>query len=109
MKIGSFAPVAPVVLAPMAGVTNAPFRSMCREFAPGLIYVNEMVMATAVGENGPMVRIVQPMGTNILNMQLCYFSQYILLFGVGLNYVMVRRWGFSSGQFSLFTVLSKWK
>lgn len=26
--------------------------------------------------------------------------------GIGLNYVMVRRWGFSSGQFSLFTVLS---
>jgi len=32
----------------MAGVTNAPFRTMCREFGPGLIYVNEMVMATAV-------------------------------------------------------------
>src|SRR3954467_8138780 len=32
----------------MAGVTNAPFRTLCREFAPGLIYVNEMVMATAV-------------------------------------------------------------
>jgi len=32
----------------MAGVTNAPFRTMCREFAPGLVYVNEMVMATAV-------------------------------------------------------------
>jgi nifR3 family TIM-barrel protein len=48
MRIGSFTPVAPVVLAPMAGVTNAPFRSLCREFAPGLIYVNEMVMATAV-------------------------------------------------------------
>jgi surface polysaccharide O-acyltransferase-like enzyme len=31
-----------------------------------------------------LVRIVQPMGTNILNMQLCYFSQYILLFSVGL-------------------------
>ncbi len=46
--IGSFAPVAPVVLAPMAGVTNAPFRALCRQFAPGLIYVNEMVMATAV-------------------------------------------------------------
>ena len=26
--------------------------------------------------------------------------------GVGLNYVMARRWGFSPGQFSLFTVLS---
>jgi nifR3 family TIM-barrel protein len=32
----------------MAGVTNAPFRSMCRGFAPGLLYVNEMVMAAAV-------------------------------------------------------------
>lgn len=31
-----------------------------------------------------LVRIVQPMGTNILNMQLCFFSQYILLFSVGL-------------------------
>ncbi len=48
MKIGSFELAAPVVLAPMAGVTNAPFRTMCREFAPGLVYVNEMVMAAAV-------------------------------------------------------------
>jgi surface polysaccharide O-acyltransferase-like enzyme len=30
-----------------------------------------------------LVRTVQPMGTNILNMQLCFFSQYILLFIVG--------------------------
>jgi nifR3 family TIM-barrel protein len=37
-----------VVLAPMAGVTNAPFRAMCRSYGPGLVYVNEMVMATAV-------------------------------------------------------------
>ena len=48
MQIGPFTPSAPVILAPMAGVTNAPFRTMCRKFAPGLIYVNEMVMATAV-------------------------------------------------------------
>ena len=48
VQIGSFTPAAPVVLAPMAGVTNAPFRTMCRQFAPGLVYVNEMVMATAV-------------------------------------------------------------
>jgi nifR3 family TIM-barrel protein len=47
-SIGSFTPAAPVVLAPMAGVTNAPFRTMCRKFAPGLVYVNEMVMSTAV-------------------------------------------------------------
>ena len=29
-------------------LTNAPFREMCRRFAPGLVYVNEMVMATPV-------------------------------------------------------------
>jgi nifR3 family TIM-barrel protein len=48
VMIGGFRPSAPVVLAPMAGVTNAPFRAMCRQFAPGLVYVNEMVMANAV-------------------------------------------------------------
>jgi len=47
-RIGQFELSAPVVLAPMAGVTNAPFREMCRRFAPGLVYVNEMVMATPV-------------------------------------------------------------
>jgi tRNA-dihydrouridine synthase len=46
--IGPFSLAAPVVLAPMAGVTNAPFRALCRRFAPGLVYVNEMVMATPV-------------------------------------------------------------
>lgn len=48
LRIGDFAPAAPVVLAPMAGVTNAAFRTMCRDYGPGLVYVNEMVMATAV-------------------------------------------------------------
>ena len=47
-RIGQFELSAPVVLAPIAGVTNAPFRTMCRRFAPGLVYVNEMVMATPV-------------------------------------------------------------
>ncbi|MGB0114694.1 MAG: tRNA dihydrouridine synthase DusB [Ilumatobacteraceae bacterium] len=47
-QIGQFELSAPVVLAPMAGVTNAPFRTMCRRFAPGLVYVNEMAMATPV-------------------------------------------------------------
>lgn len=32
-----------------------------------------------------LVRIVQPIGTNVLNMQLCFFSQYILLFVVGIR------------------------
>ena len=38
----------PVVLAPMAGVTNIPFRAQCRSFGPGLVYVSEMVMAAAL-------------------------------------------------------------
>ena len=37
----------PVVLAPMAGVTNAPFRSLCRRFGAGL-YVSEMITARAL-------------------------------------------------------------
>ena len=39
----------PVVLAPMAGVTNAPFRSLCRSYGAGL-YVSEMITSRAVVE-----------------------------------------------------------
>jgi nifR3 family TIM-barrel protein len=42
----------PVVLAPMAGVTNAPFRALCRRHGPG-IFVNEMVMAAALVHRNP--------------------------------------------------------
>ena len=48
LRIGSLELPSPIVLAPMAGVTNAPFRTLCRRFAPGLLYVNEMIMATAL-------------------------------------------------------------
>lgn len=43
----------PVVLAPMAGVTNQPFRTLCREFGPDLVYVNEMIMAAALVYKNP--------------------------------------------------------
>lgn len=54
---GEFAPLSigpltvwpPVVLAPMAGVTNYPFRSLCREFGAGL-YVSEMITARPLVE-----------------------------------------------------------
>ena len=54
---GEFAPLfvgpirvwPPVVLAPMAGVTNYPFRRLCRSFGAGL-YVSEMITARALVE-----------------------------------------------------------
>jgi len=54
---GEFEPVSlgplplpvPVVLAPMAGITNTPFRTLCREFGAGL-YVSEMITARALVE-----------------------------------------------------------
>jgi nifR3 family TIM-barrel protein len=49
VKIGPIEIETPVVLAPMAGVTNAPFRRLCREFGGGL-YVSEMISARALSE-----------------------------------------------------------
>lgn len=47
--LGSLRVDPPVVLAPMAGVTNAPFRRLCREFGAGL-YVSEMIGARGLLE-----------------------------------------------------------
>ncbi len=49
LAIGPLALDVPVVLAPMAGVTNAPFRRLCRRFGAGL-YVSEMISARALCE-----------------------------------------------------------
>jgi nifR3 family TIM-barrel protein len=49
LKIGPLEVWPPVVLAPMAGVTNYPFRRLCRSFGAGL-YVSEMITARALVE-----------------------------------------------------------
>jgi nifR3 family TIM-barrel protein len=49
LRIGPLALEAPVVLAPMAGITNPPFRTLCRGFGAGL-YVSEMITARALVE-----------------------------------------------------------
>ena len=49
MKIGTLEVDPPVVLAPMAGVTNIAFRRLCRTYGAGL-YVSEMVTARALLE-----------------------------------------------------------
>jgi nifR3 family TIM-barrel protein len=50
LHIGPIEVDPPVVLAPMAGVTNAAFRRLCRQFGAGL-YVGEMLGARAIVEN----------------------------------------------------------
>ena len=47
MKIGELNIENNLVLAPMAGVTDLPFRKICREMGCGLIYT-EMVSAKAI-------------------------------------------------------------
>jgi fucose 4-O-acetylase-like acetyltransferase len=42
-------------------------------------------LVVAIGLCTFLVRIWQPIGTNILNMQLCFFSQYVLLFMMGIQ------------------------
>ena len=49
LRIGPHVLEAPVVLAPMAGITNPPFRGLCRSFGAGL-YVSEMITARALVE-----------------------------------------------------------
>ncbi|MFC8971676.1 tRNA dihydrouridine synthase DusB [[Kitasatospora] papulosa] len=51
LRIGPHTVQPPVVLAPMAGVTNAPFRTLCREFSGGKgLFVSEMITTRALVE-----------------------------------------------------------
>jgi nifR3 family TIM-barrel protein len=50
LRLGELVIDPPVVLAPMAGITNRAYRRLCREHAPGGLYVNEMVTARGLVE-----------------------------------------------------------
>ncbi|SHO53361.1 acyltransferase family protein [Anaerocolumna xylanovorans] len=55
-----------------------------------------------------LIRLVQPIGTSILNMQLCYFAQYIILFIVGVTagkYRWFSKLTYQSGRKWLFAAL----
>jgi nifR3 family TIM-barrel protein len=52
-------PSPPVVLAPMAGITNTAFRRLCRSYGPGL-FISEMITSRALLErNVKTMRLVQ--------------------------------------------------
>lgn len=52
LRLGNITVDTPVILAPMAGITNTAFRRLCREYGGGL-YVAEMVTSRALVERTP--------------------------------------------------------
>ena len=84
---GEFAPIPigplrvwpPVVLAPMAGVTNPPFRTLCRRFGAGL-YVSEMITARALVEGNRKTLLLASFGAEET-------TRSLQLYGVDPHYV----------------------
>ncbi|MCC3269748.1 tRNA dihydrouridine synthase DusB [Arthrobacter gengyunqii] len=59
LQLGPITVDTPVILAPMAGITNKAFRRLCREYGGGL-YVSEMVTSRALVERSPeSLRIIE--------------------------------------------------
>jgi nifR3 family TIM-barrel protein len=69
----------PVVLAPMAGVTNPPFRTLCRRFGAGL-YVSEMITARALVEGNRKTLLLASFGAEEK-------TRSLQLYGVDPHYV----------------------
>ncbi|MBP8539180.1 tRNA dihydrouridine synthase DusB [Streptomyces sp. MK37H] len=65
LRIGPHRVQPPVVLAPMAGITNAPFRTLCREFSGGKgLFVSEMITTRALVErDAKTMRLIHFDGT----------------------------------------------
>ena len=79
LRLGSFVPAAPVVLAPMAGVTNPPFRTLSRRFGAGL-YVSEMITARALVEGNRKTLLMASFGAEEA-------TRSLQLYGVDPHYV----------------------
>lgn len=59
LRLGNVEVAVPVVLAPMAGITNTAFRRLCREYGDGL-YVSEMITSRALVErNATTMRLIR--------------------------------------------------
>ncbi|RDI47343.1 tRNA dihydrouridine synthase DusB [Nocardia mexicana] len=65
LRIGPYPVDPPVVLAPMAGITNVAFRTLCREFGSATsVYVCEMITARAVVERDPKTMHMMSFGAD---------------------------------------------
>jgi nifR3 family TIM-barrel protein len=79
LRIGPLVVDPPVVLAPMAGVTNPPFRTLCRRFGAGL-YVSEMITARALVEGNAKTLLLAGFGAEEA-------TRSLQLYGVDPRYV----------------------
>jgi len=79
LRIGPLAVWPPVVLAPMAGVTNPPFRTLCRRYGAGL-YVSEMITARALVEGNRKTLLLASFGPEET-------TRSLQLYGVDPHYV----------------------
>ncbi len=60
LQLGRHTIATPVVLAPMAGITNRAFRRLCREFGGDCLYVSEMITSRALVErNAETMRLIE--------------------------------------------------
>jgi nifR3 family TIM-barrel protein len=78
-RVGPLSVWPPVVLAPMAGVTNPPFRTLCRRFGAGL-YVSEMITARALVEGNRKTVLLASFGEEET-------TRSLQLYGVDPHYV----------------------
>jgi nifR3 family TIM-barrel protein len=79
LRIGPLAVWPPVVLAPMAGVTNPPFRTLSRRYGAGL-YVSEMITARALVEGNRKTLLLASFGAEET-------TRSLQLYGVDPRYV----------------------
>jgi len=79
VAMGPFEIWPPVVLAPMAGVTNPPFRTLCRRYGAGL-YVSEMITARALVEGNRKTLLLASFGAEET-------TRSLQLYGVDPHYV----------------------
>jgi nifR3 family TIM-barrel protein len=79
VRLGPLAVWPPVVLAPMAGVTNPPFRTLCRRYGAGL-YVSEMITARALVEGNRKTLLLASFGAEEA-------TRSLQLYGVDPRYV----------------------
>ncbi|HET6874346.1 MAG TPA: tRNA dihydrouridine synthase DusB [Acidimicrobiales bacterium] len=84
MRVGPLCVDPPVVLAPMAGVTNPAFRQLCRQFGPAL-YVSEMITARALVEHNPktMRMVARAPGEPVHSVQLYGVDPVVMKAAVG--------------------------